>query len=79
MENVCCGILEKVNETYKLPFYQPWILKDGERNLTKGNWLAKLFILTPDGEISEEPAPFIELTFCPFCGVRLAAEEEETQ
>jgi len=79
MEKVCCGILEKLYETYRRPFYRPWIL-DGESEefkLVVGDWLAQLFVLAPDESISDELAPSIKLTFCPFCGVRLVAEVEK--
>jgi len=69
----CCGILEKLYETYELPFYRPMVL-DEKHDFVTGDWTARLFTITPSGDISEKSTSCIKLTFCPFCGVRLVPE-----
>ncbi len=76
MENACCGMLEGLHETYELPFYLPLALDENHIPI-RGPWTVQLFMLTPSGNINEKFIPSIELTFCPFCGERLIAEEEQ--
>lgn len=75
----CCGGFEEIKKYARLPFERPIRFDRETHSMSTEEWAVRLFHETPSGNISKKSAGVVFLKYCPFCGVKLEKEEDNSE